>query len=318
MALPACSFVGHPDMYGLGIRVGTYLLWFTVVGALWLAPTEVPTLRFVTSLVSLGLFIGLVIATANNDLRASEVYIGYLLAFGTFFFLIPLYLWKGVTCFSPLWDPGRFPRVPASPLNKTLNFVLLLAITSFAMWFWCTGDQDLRGQSPANTCQEFGFLFAQIAIDNTGLIAFNILFNVLVLIGCVAVLAFSFGLVSVGDQKKRRRKKRRASELQIAAIQELQSMLSLVVAGVVIAGIELTIQWNNISGVGGVDTTAQTIPLVLASGLLIRCFYIWIFISTIETDSDSSSSTSGRVSSSHSSRPRGIPVPGPMPPPPVR
>lgn len=314
-------------MYGLGIRIGTYLLWFTVVGALWLAPTEVPALRFVTALFSLGLFVGLVIATANNNLRSSEVYIVYLLSFGTFFFLIPLYLWKGITCFSPLWDPGRFPRVPASPLNKTLNFALLLAITSFALWFWSTGVEDLRAMArdmgdatgaPTN-CPEFGFLFAQVAIDNTGMIAFNILFNVLILIGCVAVFAFRCGLVTVGDQKKRRRKKRRASELQIAAVQELQSFLSLAVAGVVIAAIELTIQWSNIQGVGAIDTAAQTIPLVLASGLLIRCFYIWMFMSAVETDSDTSSfTTSGRGTSSHSSRARGIPVPGPMPPPPVR
>lgn len=317
MALPPCSFPGHPDMYGLGIRIGTYLLWFTVVGALWLAPTEVPMLRFITSLVSFGLYLGLVIATANNDLRASEVYIGYLLSFGTFFFLVPLYAWKGITCFSPRWDPNLFPRVPPSPLNKTLNFVLLLAIASFAMWFWCTGDQQLRGMSQFSSCQEFGFLFAQIRIDNSGFIAFNILFNVVLLVACVIVLAFSFGLVNV-DSKKRRKKKRRASELQIAAMQELQSMFSLVVAGVVIAGIELTIQWNNITNVGDVESAAQTVPLVLASGLLIRCLYIWMFI--VETEDTSSSSSSGSVSrSTHSSaRPRGVPVQGPMPPPPVR
>jgi hypothetical protein len=43
----------------------------------------------------------------------------------------------------------------------------------------------------------------------------------------------------------------------------------------VILATELTIQWNEISGVGSIDSTSQTIPLVIGIGVLIRVLYIY-------------------------------------------
>lgn len=71
-------------------------------------------------------------------------------------------------------------------------------------------------------------------------------------------------------------------------------MLRITVASLMVAAAELTVQWNNITGVYDASTAAQLIPIVIASGLFAHI--LWIFLIRGQgDDSDSESSSSGTV-----------------------
>lgn len=61
------------------------------------------------------------------------------------------------------------------------------------------------------------------------------------------------------------------------ALQELQTFANIIVASVVTAATELTIQWNGIEGVADVSSAGQTIPLVIGIGLVTRVLFVGIF-----------------------------------------
>jgi hypothetical protein len=61
-------------------------------------------------------------------------------------------------------------------------------------------------------------------------------------------------------------------------LQELQTLISLAVTSTIVAATELTIKWNGIEDVNEISSSGQTIPLIIASGLLVRVVYVAIFI----------------------------------------
>ena len=93
-------------------------------------------------------------------------------------------------------------------------------------------------------------------------------------------------------KKVRKARKRGVSNARRFNLHLLHTIFRLAVAGFIIAAIELTLQANNITGVYDVTTTAQLIPVIVASGLLGHI--LWIFLIKGQGDdssSDSSSST---------------------------
>lgn len=50
----------------------------------------------------------------------------------------------------------------------------------------------------------------------------------------------------------------------------MRGVSNLVVYGLHIAAIELTLQWNQFDNVNGINTSAQTIPLLVSLGILLR------------------------------------------------
>ncbi len=71
-------------------------------------------------------------------------------------------------------------------------------------------------------------------------------------------------------------------------LQLLHSVFRLTAATVVVLAVELTIQWNDITGVGGVSTAAQLVALLVPAGLLIHV--LWIFLvrgQEVEEDGES-------------------------------
>ena len=69
----------------------------------------------------------------------------------------------------------------------------------------------------------------------------------------------------------------------------LQTLFRLAAASVVIAATEMSLQWNNITGVYDATTAAQLIPIILASGLL--CHVFWVFFVATQQDDDSESTS---------------------------
>lgn len=187
--MAVCSFAGNTDMYGLGIRIGFYLQWFAVDLASWFAPSEVNAIRLTNSIFIAATFLALIIQVSLNvsNLQVVEVYIILLLTFGYYLFFVPLYTWRLLTGYNPALDPFRFPHVPPGRVYSELNFLLLVAVASFQLWFWFARVPQLNGKA----CQEFGFFFARIRMNKKGFEVLNIIFYFLLLSSCAIVLSMT-------------------------------------------------------------------------------------------------------------------------------
>ena len=189
--MAVCVIDGNTDMYGIGIRIGFYLQWYGAIFASWLAPSEVETLRFTITVFIAATFVALIAQVARDvdGLDVVEVYIILLLTFGYFLFLVPLYTWRLLTRCNPRFDPTRYPRVHSGPVYSQLNFLLLVAVASFQLWFWFARVAALNQRN----CQEYGFFFAKIRLDAKAFVTVNIVFHMLLLILCIIILLISLG-----------------------------------------------------------------------------------------------------------------------------
>ncbi|KAI1106496.1 hypothetical protein F4804DRAFT_300839 [Jackrogersella minutella] len=273
----SCGFDGNSDMYGLGIRVGFYLQWYGTIAATWVAKSEVKGMRLSNSFFISATFLALIIQTSMNALRPVEIYIILLLTYGAYYSLVPLYLWRLVTGCNPFWDPSRWSRVKAGRVYSILNFGLLVAETSFQLWFWCTGIHTIPVTTP---CRQHGFFFGMVSLTNPLFIAANIAFNVVLLICCFVHMCL--GVKAVRPPRWHRKQLRRAEKRQLSkerllGLQLLQTVFNLIVASLVVVATELTVRWNDINEVNDVSTAGQIIPVVISAGLFAHLFYIYSF-----------------------------------------
>lgn len=187
--MAVCSFTGNTDMYGLGIRIGFYLQWYAVDLASWFAQSEVSGIRLTNSVFIAATFLALVVQVILDvsNLKVVEVYVILLLTFGYFLFFVPLYIWRLLTGYNPAFDPFRFPHVWPGRVYGILNFLLLVAVASFQLWFWFARVPQLDGQ----VCQEYGFFFAKIRLNKKGFEVLNIIFYFLLLLSCAIVLSMT-------------------------------------------------------------------------------------------------------------------------------
>jgi hypothetical protein len=179
-----CHFAGNADMYGLGIRVGFYVQWYSTILGAWIAPSEVPGMRLSNSFFVSATFLALIIQVARDNLTTADIYITLLLIFGGYLYLVPVYIWRLVTGFNPRWDPSRFSRVKNGQLFSSMNFMLLVAVSAYQLWFWLrkVKDNDIPG------CIEYGFFFSRFPLKARGFVIANIVFESILLAVCVFVL----------------------------------------------------------------------------------------------------------------------------------
>jgi hypothetical protein len=186
--MDSCNFTGNSDMYGLGIRIGFYLQWFGTILASWIARGEVQGMRLSNSFFVAATFLALVIQTDKNSLRPVETYIILLLTFGAYLYFVPLYIWRLLTCCVPRWDPSRFPRVANGRIFSVLNFMLLVAVSVFQLWFWIVRAQ----QTGSDGCEEYGFFFARVPLNEKAFVITNILFQFFLLFCCLGMISISY------------------------------------------------------------------------------------------------------------------------------
>lgn len=173
-------------MYGLGIRAGFYLQWYSSILASWVARSEVPSMRISNLMFVCATFLAMVIQTGRGNIRPIEIYISLLLTFGGYLSLVPLFLWRAVTGFKPQWDPTRYPQVRMGRLFSTLNFALLLAVSGFQLWFWIVGEK-----LGFDDCPQYGFLFWRLRLDLRAFVVANVVFHTILLLFCLGILALA-------------------------------------------------------------------------------------------------------------------------------
>jgi hypothetical protein len=179
-----CRFIGNSDLYGLGIRIGFYLQWYSTILGSWIAPSEVPPMRLSNSFFVAATFIALIIQVAKDNLTTAEIYIVLLLTFGGYLYFVPLYMWRLATGCAPRWDPSRFSRVKAGRVFTALNFMLLISVSSYQLWFWVRKVTDTKMAG----CVEHGFFFGRFPLKARGFVVTNIAFQSILLLSCVIVL----------------------------------------------------------------------------------------------------------------------------------
>ncbi|KAK1580602.1 uncharacterized protein LY79DRAFT_671666 [Colletotrichum navitas] len=265
--MASCQVQGEPGLYGLGIRVAFYIQWFGAIVVEYLDVADLPDMRLLGLLFSAAALIGLVVRLSAAALQPADVYIVLLLATGVYIFLVPLYAWKAVTCFRPYWDPFRWSSETPTPAFKGLNFALLLAVTSLAIWYWCAFV-------PENPCssEQYGFLFSRISLGNKGFIASNAILYLVILLACALILLLKIGCKV--PYWRARRKKRRVSKTHIVAVKELKTLSDVAVAATLTAAVELAVSWNGITDANYVSDTAQVLPLLVSAGFLVRMLFL--------------------------------------------
>ncbi|KAK1998406.1 hypothetical protein LX36DRAFT_33981 [Colletotrichum falcatum] len=304
--MASCQVQGEPGLYGLGIRVAFYIQWFGAIVVEYLEVADLPDMRLLGLLFSAAAAIGLVVRLSVAVLQPADVYIVLLLATGIYVFLVPLYVWKAVTCFRPYWDPFRWSEETPSPAFKGLNFTLLLAVTSLAIWYWCAFV-------PGNPCssEQYGFLFSRVSLGNKGFVASNAIMHLVILLACVLILLLKIGW-KVPYWRERRKKKRRVSKTHIVAVKELKTLSDVAVAATLTAAVELAVSWNGISGANHVFDTAQVLPLLVSAGFLVRMLFL--HFAGVDGGSDSAEDDSDWGSRSYMTESQGGLPPGPPPP----
>ncbi|KAK0654777.1 hypothetical protein B0T16DRAFT_395663 [Cercophora newfieldiana] len=279
----ACTYTGNPSLYGLGIRTAFYFLWFSSLVASWITRPEVPTIRFIHALFVGATLLSIIILSSWATVMPIDVYITVLLAMGTFYGLVPYYLWRAVTVCNPFVDMGRWPRVKSTGMMKLVVGLMVIGGACFQIWFWTTGLHELPRE---RNCQTWGFFFSRAKLDAPVFVAANMVFVILILIGATMVLMRDLGMLGLPwwmakREKSFRKMVKRAEhrgeeyswkrELQFA-----QGVSDLAVVSVLVIAIELTIQWNNLTAVNDLADPAQMIPMVVSAGLFAHVGYVWV------------------------------------------
>lgn len=188
MDMATCHFDGNPDMYGLGIRLGFYLQWLGLILADALGVHhEITGIRFTNTSFVVAEFLAILIQISQMTIEPLDIYIALLLCYGAYLFLLPLYLWRIMTRCDPRLDPTRWHVVQPGNFDNQLNYLLLIAVSSFQIWFW-----SVAAIREPVSCGYHAFIFVKVQLDNTGFRAANIcLYSGLLVIATLSYIALA-------------------------------------------------------------------------------------------------------------------------------
>ncbi|KAI6081158.1 hypothetical protein F4821DRAFT_249884 [Hypoxylon rubiginosum] len=165
METNTCAIHGHAEVYGLGIRLGFYLQWFSVILASWLAPAEVHLIRHMNAALLLATFISVI--ALRDTMAVPESYITLMFLYGSTLYVLP----KIVLRYLAHKFPGRaFPVYStAPPRRKGFGFLwsmLVVAELFFSLWYMFSHVATLEDPSGGERCPHYGFLLAKMPLDN--------------------------------------------------------------------------------------------------------------------------------------------------------
>ncbi|UKZ67919.1 uncharacterized protein TrAtP1_009079 [Trichoderma atroviride] len=209
--MASCGHQGRPDMYGLGIRLGIYIQWLGEILVEFFDDADVSDIRLLGLLLSGGIILGLLVAIASQDVQPADVYIVLQLAAGCYIFLIPIYIWNTLSCCDPKWDPLKWTGEIKMPVYGISNVILLTVISAIGIWFFVT-DIPTQGRQ----CEQFGFFFAKIKLDNAAFVVVNIVIYVAIILICVAIALSWTGFWDGQFLVHRRHRRRRSHRTQSA------------------------------------------------------------------------------------------------------
>lgn len=261
-----CPTPGRPEMYGLGIRVGFYIQWLAAVIIEYFDEDDLPDVRFLGALFSAAATTSLVVQLARDRLQPMDIYITLLLAIGIFFFFMPLHVWRILTRCNPNLDPFQLSKEQHGLIYQVCTFVLLATNAGVATWFYTSYLPDLD-----RSCHQYAFVFGKTDIEDKRYIVFSAMFYICVLIACAVFLLFHPCCRYIVEVDDRHYSRVRRSHIRL--LHEARTLVGFAVFGVLVAAIELPINWNHIDDIDDFTTSAQLIPFFLSAGIVLR---VWI------------------------------------------
>ena len=174
-------------MYGLGIRIGFYLQWYSSVIAslpvrspystsatLEIAPGESRTLTF--SILLFTAATSLALGVQAGRLALAEIYIVLLLVFWYHYHFILHCITQAAACYFARRDKkNRRRQQQHGPVFVFLASLLMASISCFELYFWCRRVPSERSRK--DRCGSFGFGFTKVDLTNMGFMGFNILYS---------------------------------------------------------------------------------------------------------------------------------------------
>ena len=147
----ACDFIGNPDLYGLGIRLGVYLQWLSSQIAVHFRIEGSTELSEAYLIFSLALAIGVLVLTfgQETDNRPHPVEI-----------LIMLYMIFGGLFSVRGYVKGRGVFAPVEWWRASLGLATIEVMAIYASWFWITGAKG--AYFTQTDCGTVAFLFTKI------------------------------------------------------------------------------------------------------------------------------------------------------------
>ena len=300
-----CRFRGNSDMYGLGIRIGFYLQWYSSIiasipiytprsGLSVLAPGDSKYCIFSNIIFTVATSLALLIEA--QTLGLAEIYIISLLIFGYIYYIVLSQITRILRRCNPHWSPSGSKQ--PGPIYVRLTSAFLSAISGIELWFW--GGRVRHSSATSGDCKAFGFGFKKVNLEDDGFIAFNITYSVFLLIWSVFSFWASFDLrfsASKQSEASLPNSSQRYAELLYTfsnnkitrcrgsrrettndggyfGFEVLRSTLKLTFMTNLVVAIELSITWNQITEVHSLSSAGQIIPFFLGLAALMRVFYV--------------------------------------------
>lgn len=176
-----CGIPGNPDIYGLGIRLGLYMLWIATMFTYEFLDEEVSNALDTNIIFFFSIGVAtFVLSTQTPRPYVEEIYILLCIFFGGFWSL-------------------AFPSSISSfsMFGMSLRCYLMAGMASYAVWYWFGGMDGLRRQP----CGSHVFLFAEVDLFGRARTFFkigsivNLLIPTLYILG-MELLMFMPGLVT--------------------------------------------------------------------------------------------------------------------------
>ncbi|KAF2270514.1 hypothetical protein CC78DRAFT_134488 [Lojkania enalia] len=270
-----CTLDGNADLYGRGVRVGYYLQWYAGILATLICPSEVPKIRIANTFFTSAVFIALVVQIGRfTTFEVVDIYITMLFTFGWTVTGLVVLLWRIATGFDVRWDPSLYHKnkLTIGPLFQACYPLFLNAVFVFQIWFWTAkvGATDLKD------CPRIGFLFVKVALNSRLFRALNVSIYVLLLVLTNLFLVTNFKPIAAAGSSGiyNRLTQTRSVSASLAMLYYVFNLLAtLFVATTILIATELSIHWNNITGVSSISNPGQLIPLLIGIACAIRVLY---------------------------------------------
>lgn len=186
-----CGFIGNPDIYGLGIRLGIYLQWIAscVSNTYFICPLEHPGLLDSYLVFNSALLIATFVLTAQPlDTHIAEMSIIFFMIFNGWSTAFPIHRrGRAISIRDEFWEVGA---------RSALTFTLNLIWATYASWFWIAGVNSTFQGTPCGTKV---FMFAEVDMSpgTGGLLAAEIIFGAASLFMTIAIsISLLGGLVT--------------------------------------------------------------------------------------------------------------------------
>lgn len=261
-----CGFIGNPDIYGLGVRLGIYSQWLSALLSNHLLSNSREDIHSAYFFFSLALGIATVVITVNRERSCvffAEIFVLVSLVFGGYFsvHLFPITtLPQQRDWYSIPWRRGRL----------VILALVYGAMMLFNCWFWFAGRSTGFESTP---CGSAIFLFAKFSGSNIKhgvrfYQGFSVAMAVYYPFGAFYLLQNDPGLLngSNGTSTPSHSVKPIGGPgfRMICSIHFL--IVSLICFVLAVLAIEMTLAWNCVSGVTSLNSGGQLIPLVIGVG----------------------------------------------------